>query len=959
MTRTCRVLLLSAWLGTVARGLESFEDGQSVSGWSADAGDVSVSEAHWKLGSRSLRWRFAPRAELIRTDDEVLRQALASRVGGVKLWLYCEEPVTGQLQFRAGPWAFPVNLGFTGWRALWVLFREDAQQSAPVHGMRLVAPDASGTLFLDAVELGDVPWQRQGDAQAPYTNARRANGTYWMTTHDWSATPPPPPAGEVTPADRAAFRMVERRYEQWMFGGIEDQRDPVRARLEAVGIYIRSGREAFGKLGLTRRGDKVCGPGAFGGQDRHKPDLASDIFQPIALPLAYDARLNGSEQARQRFLDLTDYACDQGWAAGSLMGSGYGGQLRISSYVHAVYILRDILRKRGRLDRELATLRYHLELGQMYGALEHPGANADDLRTRFLFRLLYVLMQSDSAEKVRDMQCLVRWANLALSVAPGYGDTIKPDGTVFHHATAYASAYGNNAMHMSALVYWLLHDTPFALSAEAGENLKRALLTLRFMAGKYHFPMGVSGRWPFSGPAMYETMPAFAYLSDALDDAELAAAFARLWDPRAPGFARLVRACGARIYWAHSPGALPWLLDVAKRHEAEPDPTGHRVYPYAAMSVHRRRQWVASVRGWSKYVWNYEAHTTQNRYGRYSSYGMIQIFSRGDPVSREDSGYREPGWDWLRPPGATVIRVDLDALGSSTVIPRQYTTDPFVGGVSLDHRNGLWAMRFDDPYYETSFRFRKSVFFVDDTLLCLGSGICNDDDAHPTETVLYQTALSARPEPFPQSFSQRGGWLLDPVGNGYLLPGDQSVEVRRQHQASVRNNGKQKSEGDVAVAWLEHGVAPRNAGYVYAIRPDTTADTMARYASDPDFVVVQRDDAAHIVRFPTHGLTGYVLFARTDGLGTGELRGADAPCLVVTRRDGDTLHLAVCDPDLRLPTLTPRTRYQPGGEGRLQLRLEAGWRVLSAPDNVRVTGPGTLTVHCRDGATYAVRLARQ
>jgi chondroitin-sulfate-ABC endolyase/exolyase len=104
---------------------------------------------------------------------------------------------------------------------------------------------------------------------------------------------------------------------------------------------------------------------------------------------------------------------------------------------------------------------------------------------------------------------------------------------------------------------------------------------------------------------------------------------------------------------------------------------------------------------------------------------MIQIFSRGEPVSRSASGYREEGWDWLRPPGATVIRVPLSDLRSSVVgrtpPTRIYTRESFVGGTVLEDKNGLWAMQFSDPYFDKSFRFRKSVFFVDETIVCLGS----------------------------------------------------------------------------------------------------------------------------------------------------------------------------------------------------------------------------------------------
>jgi len=516
-----------------------------------------------------------------------------------------------------------------------------------------------------------------------------------------------------------------------------------------------------------------------------------------------------------------------------------------------------------------------------------------------------------------------------------------------------------------------LSGTRFALSREAGENIKKALLTLRFMAGKYHFPMGVSGRWPFSGPVMVQTAQAFAYMADALNDAELGATFARLWNPGEPLIQRAFWACGAGIYWCDSPGALPWLLDAADVFRPEPDPQGHRAYPFAAMSFHRRRQWVASVRGWSRYVWNYEDMLGENRYGRYSSYGTIQIFAKGNPVSREESGYREEGWDWLRPPGATVIRVPLEGLPTSRTGLRPYTEDPFVGGVALEGENGLWAMRFADPCYDKSFRFRKSVFFVDETIVCLGSGIANSDGEHPTETVLYQTALKARPQKFPSAEARPVRWLSDPVGNGYYFPQPQVVDMRSQHQESMDNGGSRRTEGDFTVAWLDHGRAPNGAGYAYAIRPDTTGQAMERYAAAPDFEVLRRDDTAHIVRFPGRGIVGYALFGAAEGLAFDALSSSNAPCLVMTRpvpnrygprRDGDRLILAVCDPDLRLgkPTMrNTRSACEPGGEGRVRLYLNGAWIIETGPDNIRALDDHTLEVLCRDGATYGLVVKRR
>ncbi|MBT7162023.1 MAG: hypothetical protein HN904_04545, partial [Victivallales bacterium] len=174
------------------------------------------------------------------------------------------------------------------------------------------------------------------------------------------------------------------------------------------------------------------------------------------------------------------------------------------------------------------------------------------------------------------------------------------------------------------------------------------------------------------------------------------------------------------------------------------------------------------------------------------------------------------------------------------------------------------------------------------------------------------------------------------------------------------NSGRKKTKGDFETAWIDHGAAPRQAGYAYAIRPDTTTAAMAAYAAAPDFEILRRDDSAHIVRFPESQVTGYVLFDKTNALSGQALRGADTPCIVMTRLDGDRLHLAVSDPDLRLaPKLTPQSRHQPGRAARLRLYLNGSWQVLFAPPGTRAVDARTLELTCRDGATYEVALKRQ
>ena len=52
------------------------------------------------------------------------------------------------------------------------------------------------------------------------------------------------------------------------------------------------------------------------------------------------------------------------------------------------------------------------------------------------------------------------------------------------------------------------------------------------------------------------------------------------------------------------------------------------------------------------------------------------------------------------------------------------------------------ALKLHDTRFNTSFRAVKTVFCFDDVLVCLGSGIENDDGGHATVTPLFQAAIS-------------------------------------------------------------------------------------------------------------------------------------------------------------------------------------------------------------------------
>ena len=123
---------------------------------------------------------------------------------------------------------------------------------------------------------------------------------------------------------------------------------------------------------------------------------------------------------------------------------------------------------------------------------------------------------------------------------------------------------------------------------------------------------------------------------------------------------------------------------------------------------------MVTLKGYTTDVWGSEIYTKDNRYGRYQSYGSVQIMGKGNPVSRAGSGFVQEGWDWNRLPGTTTIHLPFDLLDSplkGTTMAR--SKENFSGSSSLDGKNGMFAMKLAERDYENftpDFVARKSVF---------------------------------------------------------------------------------------------------------------------------------------------------------------------------------------------------------------------------------------------------------
>ncbi len=1008
----CLVLVVGSVLGMVNAMMAQdmpwrydFEEASLPSAYQADSGSqLSLSTRHYKSGRQSLMWSWQHGGRLLFTDPAPERN---KRLTGFRAWVYNEQAfedavltfsfgTESELSANNPRYQFQFGLNFTGWRAMWVDLREDAgnasyqgRKNGRATAFEIGSPNniSSGSVYLDLMEMVREVKHAAADPQIPFVsggidNARGGRNREYR----WSLnTLPGPVPEEITEEERRAFQTIARRYETWVLGnGVKtDMREPVRIRLDALANSIQNGHRNLKRYQIQREDNVILGQPLFASRSPNRPGFES-VFQEVLLRLVLDYRLNGDSELRDDLLDLFDYLHDQGWTADSGLGTLVHEFMRIAGYAHAVFLMREDLRATGRLEREALTLEWHSMFGEVYEESWDPGTNADFLRTVAMYRLLRVLMMEDTPEKVAMMRCYLAWLDNALSIAPGWLDTIKPDYSGFHHRGIYANAYAPNAFHVASILVYLLRDTPFAVADDKRENVKQALLTTRVMANTYDISTALNGRYPFRTRLAIKLIPAYMYaaLSYTPVDVELSGAFMRLWNPKSElQIKDLLQKVSASIMYLDTPGSAQMMADFAEAgHALESTPSGHWTLPYGALSIHRRDAWMVSMKGWSKYVWDYESSGSgHNQLGRYLSYGSMLIYASGDPVGREASGIVPEGWDWSMWPGTTVIRLSHAELNNKKR-DRNFSDETFVGGINLKGQNGIFALKLHDTEHNTSFRAVKTVFCFDDVLVCLGSGIENDDGGHATVTPLFQASISEdRPtgvneesvRAIPYEFVGTAGqtaWVMDSRGNGYVIPDGGDLWVQRQVQTPGDfGKGGGGGTGTFELAYLDHGSAPQDASYHYAVLVQRSPDRVSAFAQSPEYDVWRQDRHAHIVHHWDLKTTGYALFSKDARPKKGLILSVSLPSSVMIREVDDGLLLSVADPDfgwnrtIQNPHRQNRELItnQPSMSRTVNVTLRGKWRLDSVYDLARAEIRSDQTVvefTCQDGKAVEVKL---
>ena len=683
-------------------------------------------------------------------------------------------------------------------------------------------------------------------------------------------------------------------------------------------------------------------------QDKKKGEMSWNDIETMLAGFAYDACYNQNETSKKNYFTVFDYAIDQGFAFGSGMGTNHHYGYQIRKIYTTAWLMRNEIYKHPHRDVYLSTLRFWAALQETRQPCS-PGRDEllDSWHTLLMAKLISAMMFPDANRQEQALNGLSRWLSSSLRYTPGTIGGIKVDGTTFHHGGFYPG-YTTGVLATIGQFIAFTNGTEFELTEEARQHIKSAFIAMRNYCNFYEWGIGISGRHPFGGKMGSEDIEAFANIALSGDLSGRGDAFDH---GLAADYLRLIRN-------GDTPNARFFKKEGIQPAQA---PQGFFVYNYGSAGIFRRADWMVTLKGYTTDVWGAEIYAKDNRYGRYQSYGSVQIMGKGNPVSRAGSGFVQEGWDWNRLPGTTTIHLPFELLDSplkGTTMAR--SEENFSGSSSLGGMNGMFAIKLMERDYDnftSDFVARKSVFCFDNRMICLGTGITNSNADYPTETTLFQTKFNGK-EPKADNDDY---WLHDGYDNYYHVV-DGTVRSQVADQESRHEKTREKTAGKFSSAWIEHGKAPKDGTYEYMVLIQPSAAELDELQKPPAYEVLQRDQMAHVVYDKKTGITGYATFEAYQPVNDQFIVSIPAETMVMYDKESDNrIRLSVCDPNLNLAEKTYTTK-EPSRPIRKKIVVKGIWMLPSPQEGVQLEYEGNntlLNVTCQHGQPVEMLLTNK
>ncbi|MEO6134096.1 MAG: chondroitinase family polysaccharide lyase, partial [Ginsengibacter sp.] len=857
------------------------------SNWQANNGKLSLSKTHFKQGQQSIRWDWNNRNAAIQITDTTFKKAFSDKRSSFTIWVYNETPVNDSLVFSYGEklktdCSFSFQLNFKGWRTAWVMYNRDMKGDPSEKMDRLIihAPSSviKGSLFFDAIQYVTTvdPRAPMRDDQVPFINPSTGNTTanaHWVNLLQFSQFPDYLKMSEtITAKEIADMETIKNRYEKIILPDNDLKKKQINSITKDFNFYQikRNGNTISGRPVNSINEYEINHTVPLAQAKDYAQEYGAQNASNLLFKIAVAYRSAGISAAQKdilsnQFFDFLDHLHDQGWAYGSGMGSVHHLGYNFRNYFSACLLMKEVLKNNNRLERTIKDMYWFSGQGRTHQLPKLlPSSNIDVFNTLLGGMLATILMMDDSPQKVLQLQEFTEW--LSNNIGPEYSieGTFKPGGSVTHHGTLYP-AYAIDGLKGLTPIIYTISNTSFSVTPKAFGVVRKSLMMMHRYTNPLYWPLSVSGRHPGEGKIAADP---YAYMALAggkkLFDTTMAAIYLQI--------------LGGNY---DTPFAKEFIAEGIKPSRFS---QGHWDMNYGLLSIHRRANWLLTVRGHNRYFVSHESYPGANMYGRYLTYGNLELFYPNDSENK-GSYFKDEGWDWNNIPGTTTLEVPLDKLRANIInaddfsgVEEMLLTDKiFAGGTHLDNQ-GIYGMKLhgNDKYDMGSFRANKSWFMFDSLVVCLGSDITNTIKDYPTVTTLFQNYLSDNAAPVlindksVTNFPYEQNWkfatnltVIDNRKTGYYIPDAENVIFTKAVQNSRNQQDTKDTKGDFAKLIIDHGKAPSGLTYEYALLINTDSSKMKQFVStmtsaNPAFKVLQQDSIAHIVYYGSQKITGCV-----------------------------------------------------------------------------------------------------
>ena len=312
----------------------------------------------------------------------------------------------------------------------------------------------------------------------------------------------------------------------------------------------------------------------------------------------------------------------------------------------------------------------------------------------------------------------------------------------------------------------------------------------------------------------------------------------------------------AQIHKAYSTAFAAADLGIGGFSKSGNDLIGQKHFYDSDYTIHRSKDWMASVKMASTRVIGTELVNEDNLKGYYMADGATYYYIKGDEYLNVF-----PFWDWRKIPGITSYEDSWPIPLSKGIMTGNKSYK--VGGLSKGNC-GMTAMELK----RDGLTAYKSWLFTDDYVFCLGAGIQSDSTLNVT------TSIDQRIRNGKLSVLGKRGWT-DIEGTetfhqkdlrffhdrtGYIVLGEDTCKAQVERRIGrwgdfMKMYRLANIEGEVMALHISHGVSPKSGSYYYIVFPASDKDKIARFDVN-SIKVIRNDSSAQVIKTAAAG-NGY------------------------------------------------------------------------------------------------------